>query len=119
MRKPLLRLAVFIATCASASAAFAQEKPAVAARPQTSFEISGTLLNAITGDPLSKAKVWVIPILTDANDDAPAQGTGARFARGGQGFGPGGAGFGPGGGGPGGGGPGGGRNFQGRGQGQR
>src|SRR3954470_18813801 len=103
MRKPLLRLAVLVAVCVGFSAfACAQEKPAAAARPQTSFEISGTLLNAITGDPLSKAKVWVVPILTDTNDDSAPQGTGARFGRGGAGFG------------PGGGGPGGGRNFAGR-----
>src|SRR5438128_1326694 len=89
------------AACASAGIAVAQEKPAAPANQASGYEISGTLINAISGDPLSKAKVWVVPVPDpDQQDDVLPQQGPARGPGGGRGpgaAGGGGAGFGGGG----------------------
>ncbi len=100
--------------------ALVEKNSATPAKQAPGYEVSGTLLNAMTGDPLPKAKVWVVPILDqDQQDDDTAQG-GRRAAIAGGGGPGGGRPGGPGGGfGPGGGqgaGPGGGRAFANRGQ---
>lgn len=117
MRVRWLLLAITLLSIAAAaqSTAPAQEARSGASAPQQSvqasqsapttannagtqgtFAVSGTVVNAITGEALPKAKVYIIPELNASADDTATPTGPGRF--GGGGFGPGGGGFGAGGG---------------------
>jgi hypothetical protein len=76
--------------------AFAASAAPPAATPKAhGYEVSGIVVNAFSGEPLSKAKVTIFPLLTDTPDDTTTPNNNRQFAGGG---GPGGGGFGRGGG---------------------
>lgn len=76
------RAIILLMMCALAGA---QDKPSAKAATR-SFEVSGTLYNAVTGEPLSRAKVTLMPTREDVDLDAaqagPTRGPGGAGAGG-------------------------------------
>src|SRR6185312_16295678 len=84
MKKLMILPGIVLGACA----ALAQAAPAApqssgqaggaAAAPRESnthgYEVSGTVVNAVNGEPLSKAKVSIYPVLSDMFDDSQDQG---------------------------------------------